>query len=64
MRITLVATGFSTNRPMSMRQAVTQAMDARDPAPIRLADIHPDPTGDPLTEADLPTFLRRTFPVR
>ncbi|MSP21618.1 MAG: cell division protein FtsZ [Dehalococcoidia bacterium] len=64
VRITLVATGFSGNRPMSMRQAVASAMDARDPAPIRLADIHPEPGLDHLTEADLPTFLRRTFPIR
>ena len=64
VRITLVATGFSGNRPMSMRQAVASAMDARDPAPIRLADIHPEPGHDALTEADLPTFLRRTFPIR
>ena len=32
--------------------------------PIKLADIQPDPAFDQLTEADLPTFLRRTFPTR
>ncbi|MCC6237942.1 MAG: cell division protein FtsZ [Dehalococcoidia bacterium] len=64
VHITLVATGFSGNRPMSMRQAVASAIDAREPAPIRLADIHPDRGVDPLSDADLPTFLRRTFPSR
>ena len=49
---------------MSMRQAVASAMDTRSAQPIRMADIHPEPTVDPLTEADLPTFLRRTFPLR
>jgi len=75
VRITLIATGFSGNRPVSMRQAVSGAFDesetrearerdARDPAPIKLADIAPDPVLGQLTEADLPTFLRRTFPTR
>ncbi|MFN8638201.1 MAG: cell division protein FtsZ [Dehalococcoidia bacterium] len=64
VHITLVATGFSGNRPMSMRQAVASAIDAREPAPIRLSDIHPSGGIDPLTDADLPTFLRRTFPTR
>ena len=37
--------GFSGNRPMSMRQAVANAIDSRDPAPIRLADLHSSDRG-------------------
>ena len=40
----------------------------REPDAIRMSDITPDTKPDPaldqLTEADLPTFLRRTFPSR
>ena len=37
-----------------------------DPEPIKLGQIRPDPVpaADSLTEADLPTFLRRSFPTR
>jgi len=42
---------------------VDEAVTA-EPKPIRLADIQPEPSLDQLTEADLPTFLRRTFPSR
>ena len=62
VRITVIATGFTGVRPLSMR-AATEA-SASEPDPIRLADIQPDPTLDQLGEADLPTFLRRTFPTR
>ena len=79
VRITLIATGFSGNRPLSMQQAMQNAFDspqapagdpsggaaaAQEPAPIKMADIAPDPLLNQLTEADLPTFLRRTFPSR
>ena len=62
VRITVIATGFTGMRPLSMR-AATEAI-ASEPDPIKLADIQPDPTLDRLSEADLPTFLRRTFPTR
>ncbi len=59
VRITVIATGFSTARPLAM-----QPIETAEPQPIKLADIQPDPAFDQLTEADLPTFLRRTFPAR
>ena len=61
VRITVIATGF-TGRTLGMRQAV--AATIAEPEPIKLADIQPDPVLDELSEADLPTFLRRTFPAR
>ena len=62
VRITLIATGFSGVKKLSMKQV----LDAQqDPEPIKLGQIKPDPTSpDALTEADLPTFLRRSFPTR
>ena len=62
VRITLIATGFTGVRPVSMRQAMQG--ETEPPEPIKLADIQPDGALDQLTEAELPTFLRRTFPVR
>ena len=62
VRITVIATGFTGVRPLNMR-AATEA-SASEPDPIKLADIQPDPILDQLSEADLPTFLRRTFPAR
>lgn len=62
VRITVIATGFSGVKKMSVRQVLD---DIREPEPIKLGQIRPDPTaGDALTEADLPTFLRRSFPTR
>ena len=58
VRITVVATGFS-----AVRQSVGSLMDAVEEPPRRLADL-PASEPEPLTEADLPTFLRRTFPQR
>ena len=61
VRITVIATGFSGVRKMNVRQLLNE--DA--PEPIKLGEIRPDPTAaDGLTEADLPTFLRRSFPTR
>ncbi len=57
----MIATGFS-GRALSLRQTVEAA--SSEPEPIKLADIQPDPVLDQLNEADLPTFLRRTFPSR
>jgi cell division protein FtsZ len=63
VRITVVATGFH-----NVRQPVGAFIDSlEEPEPQRLADLPPvEPAGQPdaLTEADLPTFLRRTFPAR
>jgi len=62
VRITLIATGFSGVKKMSVRQMLDEA---NDPEPIKLGQIKPDPTApEALTEADLPTFLRRSFPTR
>ena len=61
VRITVIATGFSGVRKINIRQMLNE--DA--PEPIKLGEIRPDPTAaDGLTEADLPTFLRRSFPTR
>ena len=61
VRITVIATGFSGVRKMNIRQVLNN--DA--PEPIKLGEIRSDPTAaDGLTEADLPTFLRRSFPTR
>ncbi len=62
VRITLIATGFTGVRPVSMKQVMQG--ETEPPGPIKLADIQPDGALDQLTEAELPTFLRRTFPVR
>ncbi|MDE2639389.1 MAG: cell division protein FtsZ [Chloroflexota bacterium] len=58
IRITVVATGFS-----AVRQSVGALMDEVEEPQQRLADL-PASEPDALTEADLPTFLRRSFPQR
>jgi len=63
VRITVIGTGFTGVRPAAMRPSRDEPVTA-DPKPIRLADVQPEPSLDQLTEADLPTFLRRTFPTR
>ena len=62
VRITVVATGFTGMRGLNVLG--THETETSEPEPIKLADIQPDPVLDQLTEADLPTFLRRTFPAR
>ena len=67
VRITVVATGFHGVRP----SLGAYADSAEELEPRRLADLPPEPVAQPvgqsagpsdtLTEADLPTFLRRTF---
>ena len=64
VRITVIATGFSGNRPPTMRRTIEEIEQREEPAPIKLGEITADPTMDTLNEADLPTFLRRSFPTR
>lgn len=60
VRITVIATGFSGVKKMPLRHLLDEI-----PEPIKLGQIRPDPTApDALTESDLPTFLRRSFPTR
>ena len=60
VRITVIATGFSGVKKMPLRHLLDEM-----PEPIKLGQIRPDPTAsDALTESDLPTFLRRSFPTR
>ncbi len=65
VRITVIATGFSGNRPTTIRRAIEEIETPAAAQPIKLGEITPDPiSGDSLNEADLPTFLRRSFPSR
>ena len=58
-----MATGFSgVRRGENMPHPVET--ERSEPEPIRLADLQLDPSLEQLNEADLPTFLRRTFPSR
>ncbi|MBM4416069.1 MAG: cell division protein FtsZ [Chloroflexi bacterium] len=61
VRITLLATGFTTSRTVTMHTVLN---GTAEPKPIRLAEIQGDASFDSLSETDLPTFLRRTFPAR
>ncbi len=62
VRITVVATGFSGMR-QSLSSLVETGIEIEPPS-------RPEPVGDasqlpdPLTDSDLPAFLRRTFPKR
>jgi cell division protein FtsZ len=64
VRITVIATGFSGNRPPTIRGTIEEIERTNEPTPIKLGEITADPTMDTLNEADLPTFLRRSFPTR
>ena len=60
VRITVIATGFSGVKKMPLRHLLDE-----QPEPIKLGQIRPDPTAtNAITESDLPTFLRRSFPTR
>ena len=62
VRITVVATGFT-----GIRQPVAGFIDAlADLEPVAVADLPPEPVRvpEPVSDSDLPTFLRRTFPKR
>ena len=62
VRITVIATGFTQTRGVTMRSVLDSI--AAEPKPIRIADIQPDPGIEALTELDLPTFLRGTYRAR
>ena len=53
---------LNRGRPLPMRTARTAGV--AEPGRSKPADLPPDPVLDQLSEADLPTFLRRTFPSR
>ena len=62
VRITVVATGFS-----GVRQSLSGLMDSAvnlDPSQRAEAPADAALLPDPLTDSDLPAFLRRTFPKR
>ena len=62
VRITVVATGFS-----GVRQSLSGLMDSAinlDPSPQAEDPADAALLPDPLTDSDLPAFLRRTFPKR
>ncbi|MDA0353127.1 MAG: cell division protein FtsZ [Chloroflexi bacterium] len=70
VRITVIATGFSGNRPTTMRRTIEEIEQTPYKAPplpqaVKLGELRPEPMSpDTLNEADLPTFLRRSFPSR
>lgn len=65
VRITVLATGFSGNRPTTIRRAIEEIEEPTVETPLKLGEITPDPlSDDSLDGADLPTFLRRSFPSR
>jgi len=65
VRMTVIATGFVGNRPSSIQRTINDLeLSGEEPAPIKLGDLTADTGLDTLDEADLPTFLRRTFPER
>jgi hypothetical protein len=59
----VIATGFSGNRPPATIRRTIEEIE--EPQPIKLGELRPEPSStDSLNEADLPTFLRRSFPSR
>ena len=65
VRMTVIATGFVGNRPPSIQRTINELdLTGEEPPPIKLGDLTADSGLDTLDEADLPTFLRRTFPER
>ena len=65
VRMTLIATGFVGNRPPSIQKTINELeLTGEEPTPIKLGELSADSGLDTLDEADLPTFLRRTFPER
>jgi cell division protein FtsZ len=67
VRITVIGTGFTGSRGITMRSVLD---GVHEPERIRSSDIMPQSRDsqpsdlDTLSEADLPTFLRRSFPSR
>ena len=67
VRITVIGTGFTGNRGITMRSVLDGVV--HEPERIRQSDVMPPASNsssdfDALSEADLPTFLRRSFPSR
>jgi len=71
VRITVIGTGFTGNRGITMRSVLDGVV--HEPERIRQSDIMSSGSNnnsnnssdfDALSEADLPTFLRRSFPSR
>jgi len=67
VRITVIGTGFTGNRGITMRSVLDGVV--HEPERIRQSDVMPPASNsssdfDTLSEADLPTFLRRSFPSR
>ena len=62
VRITVIGTGFSNTRAVTMRNVLDRDEEPRQAT--RLSDLQADPTFEQLSESDLPTFLRRTYPTR
>tara|TARA_Y100000590_G_scaffold466764_1_gene643260 strand:+ start:1428 stop:2801 length:1374 start_codon:yes stop_codon:yes gene_type:complete len=65
VRMTVIATGFVGSRPSSIQRTINDIeLSGEEPSPIKLGELTDGQGLDALDEADLPTFLRRTFPER
>ena len=63
--MTVIATGFVGSRPSSIQRTINDIeLSGEEPSPIKLGELTDGQGLDALDEADLPTFLRRTFPER
>ena len=58
VRLTIIATGFGTGPSLTLNSQV----DEEEIEPIRLADLQVEDTAT--SPSDLPTFLRKNFPLR
>ncbi len=58
VRLTIIATGFGAGPSLTLNSEI----DAEEIEPIRLADLQVEDTAS--SPSDLPTFLRKNFPLR
>ena len=58
VRLTIIATGFGTGPSLTFNSQ----LDEEEIEPIKLADLQVEDTAN--SPSDLPTFLRRNFPLR
>ena len=58
VRLTIIATGFSTSPSLTLNSEI----DEQEIEPIKLADLQVEDTVN--SPSDLPTFLRKNFPLR